>query len=98
MLLRDAEPVVNTAAYFFEEVGLGRTARALRSGLPLVSSESALAVALVLFQAQANEKVSELAFWSAGAILAAADGEIDLFHDCLGMVEKCVDQWEELEH
>lgn len=87
-LLRDAEPVVDAAAALFEEAGMGASAAALRSGLPIQTIEAAFAIAHVLKEAQCNEVVADLAFWAEGAILAAADGEIDLFNDCLMMVRR----------
>jgi len=93
-LLRDAEPVVDAAAALFEEAGLGASAAALRSGLPIQTIEAAFAIASVLKEAQGNELVSDLAFWAEGAILAAADGEIDLFNDCLQMAGRVlVEAW-----
>jgi hypothetical protein len=103
-LLRDAEPVVEGAAAVFEEAGLGSFATSLRSGLPLATLEATFAICSTLQKVQsvmgraecaehyrvpdANELVSGLAFWAEGALLAAADGEIDLFNDCLLMARR----------
>lgn len=100
-LLRDAEPVVEASADLFEEVGLGSFANSLRSELPLATLEKAFAVCAVLQNAQlkfvmdvglnaGHDAACELAFWAEGAILAACDGEIDLFNDCLTMVGRIV--------
>jgi hypothetical protein len=97
-LLRDAEPVVEASAALFEDAGLGSFANSLRQGLPLKDLESAFECAAVLQEAQdlagidpeVDRVMGELAFWAQGAILAAADGEIDLFNDCLRMVRRVV--------
>lgn len=87
-LLRDVEPALEGTAALFEEAGLGSSAAALRSSIPLATLESAFAICLVLEEAQAHEKVSDLAFWVQGAVLAGADGDIDLFGDCLRMARR----------
>ena len=97
-LLRDAEPIVETSASIFEEAGLGSLASGLRRGLPLKDIEAAFSVAAVLQEAQElvgvdpdiDFMVGELAFWAQGAILSAADGDIDLFNDCWGMAKRVV--------
>ena len=87
-LLRDAGPVVDAAAALFEEAGLGASAQALRSGLPMESFEGAFAIAQVLKEAQGNEVVCDLAFWAEGMLLAGLEGDIDLFSDSLKMCER----------
>ncbi len=67
---------------------MGASAAALRSWIPIRTMAAAFGVAGILKEAQANEIVADLAFWAEGAILAAADGEIDLFNDCLMMVRR----------
>jgi hypothetical protein len=93
-LLRDAEPVVEGAAAVFEEAGLGASAAALRSWIPIRTMAAAFTVAGILKEAQANEIVADLAFWTEGAILAGCDGDIDLFADCVRMCERVlVESW-----
>jgi hypothetical protein len=100
-LLRDVEPALEGTAALFEEAGLGAFASGLRSNIPLATLEAAFAVCHILRDAQmpfwiemasadAGQLVSEAAFWAEGAVLAACDGEIDLFNDCLGMVKRTV--------
>jgi hypothetical protein len=97
-LLRDAEPIVETSAACLEDAGFGSLAKDLRRGLPLRSLESAFSAAAVLQEVQELSNIDpdvdfllgELAFWAQGAILAAADGEIDLFNDCWDMGKRVV--------
>jgi hypothetical protein len=89
-LLRDADPVVEGAALLFEEAGLGASAACLRSSIPLQTLEAVFEVCAVLKSAQDHELVSEMAFWAEGALLSAADGDIDLFNDCLVMCKRAV--------
>jgi len=87
-LLRDAEPVVDAAAALFEEAGMGASAAALRSWIPIRTMAAAFGVAGILKEAQANEIVADLAFWAEGMMLAGCDGDIDLFSDCIRMCNR----------
>lgn len=35
-----------------------------------------------------GEEVQDLLYWTKGAVLAGADGDIDLFSDCLNMAKR----------
>jgi len=98
-LLRDAESIVHeTLPELFQEAGLGDYAAGLRSAPAMISFEAAISVCELLQGIRVNagearpaewcEIVEELAFWGEGAVWAAADGEIDLFNDCLMMVKR----------
>ncbi len=95
-LLRDAEPIVETSAAVLEDAGFGAFAGSLRRGLPLRTLEGAFEVAAVLQEVQElagldpefDWFLGEMAFWAQGAILSAADGDLDLFQDCWDCVKR----------
>src|SRR5512135_404954 len=100
-LLRDAEPVIRELLpAVFDEAGMPSHAACLRSAPLLVSLDAALVVCAILQEARDRagdarpfewrETVAESAFWAEGAILAATEGDIDLFSNCLKMLPRVV--------
>lgn len=100
-LLRDADPVIRELLpAVFDEAGMSAYASCLRSAPRLTSLDAALVVCSILKEARLRagdarphewrETVAESAFFAEGAILAATEGDIDLFSDCLKMLRRTV--------
>lgn len=99
-LLLDADPVIReTMPLLLDSAGLPEHSRRLREAKPLLTLEAAFEVAEILRDLHSGlarpsfewlDVVMESAFWAEGAVLAAADGEIDLFDVCLRMCRRVV--------
>ena len=92
-LLRDVEPLIEEIPALLEGAGFPDSSKLLRGRKCVLTIEEAFALCACLDQAALligwrGLEVSDLLYWTKGAVLAGADGDIDLFSDCMSMAKR----------
>lgn len=95
-LLRDVEPLLEEIPSLLEGAGFPDSSKLLRGQKRILTVQEALslcscldlAASIIAVGPQIGEEVQDLLYWTKGAVLSGADGDIDLFSDCLHMAQR----------